>query len=135
MKLETFFELSNSDISLAHNVAYVIYNDLRQTNYIQKEIDRFYSYLDPSDFGATWDNNPYGVESELASGSGCWDTSKCEDEMYAKAKSDLANAIKEDGVENYLGDYFDKYGFDYEDSIDEEILKSVGELVIKELEA
>ena len=135
MKLETFFELSNSSISLAHNVAYAIYNDLRQTNYIQKDIDRFYSYLDPSDFGATWDNNPYDVEPQLASGSGCWDTSKCEDKMYAQAKADFANAIKQDGIENYLGDYFNKYSFDYNDSIDQEILDFVGKLVIQELEA
>ena len=135
MKLKTFFELSNSDISLAHNVAYVIFNDLRQTNYIEKEIELYYSSLDPADFCATWDNNPYGVESQLASGSGSWDTSKCEDKMYAQAKTNLADAIKQDGIENYFGDYFDKYGFDYEDSIDQEILESVGKLVIQELEA
>lgn len=132
MKLETFFELSNSDMSMARNVAYVIFKDLLDKKAIDRAVEDFYERLDPADFGATWDNNPYGIENP--SGSGCWDTSAVEDDMWAKAREDLIEAIKQDGCENYFDGWFVKYDFDYDDPIEQEILNQVGLLIIKELE-
>lgn len=121
MKLETFFELSNSDMSMARNVAYVIFKDLLDNKAIDRVVENFYERLDPADFGATWDN-------------GCWDTSAVEDDMWVKARENLIESIKQDGCENYFDGWFVKYDFDYDDPVEQEILNQVGLLIIKELE-
>ena len=51
---------------------------------------------DPHKYGGEWDNNPYGVEPQLASGSGCWEFPDWgEDKAYEDAKEYVINGFFE----------------------------------------
>lgn len=70
---------------------------------------------DPHEYGGKWDNNPYGVEPQLASGSGCWEFPDWgEDKAYEEAKEYVINGFFEgyynlpEAVEEFLEHYDNK---------------------------